>query len=224
MLAKYNIATLATGLNAVKFMQYDITPYSNGHECSGTDYYKKGGVNSWHDEVPFAKVAYWSGKIGTTYASDDIYDPTYTGELFIDSDDCIWNGDEDHAGCDYSPTYGKPGPISVALDDENTPDNYSVAYYVENYKNILIDMGAPIERARLLKKSEATSLINNNLLNYGGSDSFWLGEYPLKIVNMNEGYCEYRAEIENVALFSFSNYYLKVGVRPVIIVSKDNIK
>ena len=222
LLTKFNIGTVATGLNEVKFMQYDYTPYFSGL-CWGTEYHVDGGIASWRDNVPFAKNAYWQGKIGTTYTSDNIYDPTYTGEPVFDEKVCTFGQSDLIEGCDYSSDYGTESAMEIYLNVDQTPDNYSIAYYVENYKKILIDMGAQIESARILKKSEAESLMNNNLLNYVGSNSFWLSDSSLTYVWMDEDECRYDAQLVSAYLNS-GTYYNQAGVRPVIVVSKDNIK
>ena len=109
--------------------------------------------------------------------------------------------------------------------------NYSVAYYVENYKDILENYGLTIQYARLLIYEEATdSNIGCNESSYScpttgfiTNTSFWLGTaYSASDVwgvyadglffkgSPSGGSCEY-----------FDGYYY--GVRPVIVISKSAI-
>ena len=124
---------------------------------------------------------------------------------------------------DYPPIYdptnygGSPG--------EN---NYSVAYYVELYKDILENQGVTIKDARLLTYEEATdSSIGCTINASSGSGncptnsfisntSFWLGSARPNIgilIIVSNNY------------FGIADYYIDsgYGVRPVIVISKSNI-
>ena len=109
-----------------------------------------------------------------------------------------------------------------------TGDNYSIAYYVENYKDTLENYGLTVQDARLLTYSEAT---NSNIgCTYGDyygtcptsgfitNTSFWLGS---------------AARIDGVLVIetdgTLGSHDIpsstgNCGVRPVIVISKNEIQ
>lgn len=104
-------------------------------------------------------------------------------------------------------------------------NNYSVAYYVEAYKDILTDYGITIKDARLLKLAEATDSsigCNVNTCPTTGTTafitntSFWLGT-----ANSNYSVFSIRSD-GGVFMDSFEDE-TNDGVRPVIVISKNNI-
>ena len=104
-------------------------------------------------------------------------------------------------------------------------NNYSVAYYVEAYKDILTDYGITIKDARLLKVAEATDSsigCNVNTCPTTGTTafitntSFWLGT-----TNSNYSVFSIRSD-GGVFMDSFEDE-TNDGVRPVIVISKSNI-
>ena len=137
-------------------------------------------------------------------------------------------------GSNLKSKYGSSYPADVYDTDYVTGPNfsgngfyttgYSIAYYVEEYKDKLEDYGVTINDARLLTYAEATgSSIGCDGSNYScptngfiTNTSFWLGSaYDFLnvwfvIPDGNFRYSDY----------SYDNSF---GVRPVIVISKDNI-
>ena len=102
---------------------------------------------------------------------------------------------------------------------------YSIAYYVEQYKTLLVGYGAPIKSARLLTYGEATDssigcdLSNNTCTNnsFIFNTSFWLGsahDCNVGIFNIVTG------GVFDDEVYSADYAY---GVRPVIIISKSDM-
>ena len=122
----------------------------------------------------------------------------------------------------YSQEYYPPY-IYDANFNAATGSDYSLAYYVENYKDILETYGLNIRDARLLSHEEVTdpSILCNNVNNRCPTDtfitntSFWLGnagfEYPWSV--RYDGY---------FYTYSFNDSFF-FGVRPVIVISKSDI-
>ena len=128
-------------------------------------------------------------------------------------------------GSTLNPKYGSSYPADVYdTDYMDAPggDNYSVAYYVENYKDKLETYGLTVQSARLLTYSEATdSSIGCNGSSYScpttgfiTNTSFWLGSARSKYYSWmiyKNGYFYYSTDYGN-------------GVRPVIVISKNEIR
>lgn len=103
-------------------------------------------------------------------------------------------------------------------------NNYSVAYYVENYKDILESYGPMIKDARLLTYAEATdSSIGCDVTNYRcpttgfiNNTTFWLGSASnynnVWLVSSDGGFGN--------SSFGAGMYF---GVRPVVVISKSDI-
>ena len=130
----------------------------------------------------------------------------------------------------YDATNYKTEPDFSATCDNSTncyyTPGYSVAYYVEAYKDILSSYGTTIKDARLLTYAEATdSSIGCSGSNGSGScptdgfitnTSFWLGSalenyYLWGVLSVGHFYSDY---------FYRDTYF---GVRPVIVISKSDI-
>ena len=109
--------------------------------------------------------------------------------------------------------------------DDATGNNYSVAYYVENYKDKLEQYGVTVKEARLLTYSEATT-------NVGCSDSthdcpstngfiinttFWFGS---AYSNSGVWITTSGGVFGTYGTYSFGE---RAGVRPVIAVSKSDV-
>ena len=139
------------------------------------------------------------------------------------------------AGSNLKSKYGSSYPADVYDTDYKTaPDftttgfktaGYSIAYYVEEYKNILTRYGVTIKDARLLTYAEATdSSIGCDGSNHScpttgfiTNTSFWLGSAR-----------DYEAHLWFVypgGTFYGENFYIDYycGVRPVVIISKSDI-
>ena len=126
-----------------------------------------------------------------------------------------WNG---------SVTY--PADIYDAINYAGEPGttNYSIAYYVEEYKDILETAGATIKDARLLTYSEATDTLGCNYVScptignksFIRNTSFWLGcsDGIIDVWNISQDGLQ-----ENVGY----NNDNKKGVRPVVVIDKANL-
>jgi hypothetical protein len=131
-----------------------------------------------------------------------------------------------HDGSALKSKYGSSYPADVYDTDysDTSGTNYSVAYYVENYKSTLENYGLTVQDARLLTYTEATdsSIGCGSNSSYSCSSgfirntSFWLGSassnnYVWRVTTGGSFY-DYP--------HSFDDYY---GVRPVIVISKSDI-
>ena len=98
--------------------------------------------------------------------------------------------------------------------------NYSVAYYVENYKNKLETYGLTVQEARLLTYSESLDAqCSSNSCSQGfiTNTSFWLGSAKDDTIVL---------AIDTEGDFRHYSYSHSVhfGVRPVIVISKSEIQ
>ena len=129
---------------------------------------------------------------------------------------------------DYPGAYSAPNQPTVydPVNYKGAPgdNDYSVAYYVEEYKDKLETYGLTVQSARLLTYSEATdSSIGCSKTSWScpttgfiTNTSFWLG---------SAGDGSYAWYVLSVGEFSYGgligNFF---GVRPVIVISKDAIQ
>ena len=103
-------------------------------------------------------------------------------------------------------------------------NNYSIAYYVETYKNILINQGVPVKLARLISYEEVTDPSIGCVGQYTyqcprntfiTNTSFWIGS------------AKDQDDVWSIASSgSFTDYGFNnemfMGVRPIIVISKSN--
>ena len=194
----------------------------------------------------------WNLKVGTTYSSSrsiiENYTSATTGYGLQDSEATGYvNGAQTfNATVPFSATnywdnegslkqqYGQSYPGNVYDNTYITaPDftndgyevtGYSVAYYVEQYRDRLVDYGATVSTARLLTYSEATDS------SIGCSLNSW--SCPTGFIRNTSFWLETAATDTNVLLvgttgdFAYGNYlneYYICGVRPVIVVPKTDI-
>ena len=118
--------------------------------------------------------------------------------------------------------YGSSYPANVYDTDysDATGNNYSVAYYVESYKNTLESYGLTVQSARLLTYSEATDssigCSGSSCSGFITNTSFWLGSaddnYDVWVVYSD-------GDVNDVD-FNLDGGF---GVRPVIVISKSDI-
>ena len=128
-------------------------------------------------------------------------------------------------GSSLKSKYGLSYPADVYDTDygDASGTNYSVAYYVENYKDTLETYGLTVQSARLLTYSEATDAsigCDSDSCPTSGfitNTSFWLGS-------------AYGSDsVWFVYSFGDFNYYDSydsdsvIGVRPVVVISKSDI-
>ena len=165
-----------------------------------------GNTYPWKGVVAFSYTNYWydgsalKAKYGSSWNNNNIYDTDYvTAPDF--STEC-----DDETNCFYT-------------------NGYSIAYYVEHYKNTLmgINYGAPIKYARLLTSEEATDSsigcdVSNNSCptdSFITNTSFWLGSA-----------CDFesiRLIVSIGGIGGNAHYAIAFGVRPVIVISKSSI-
>ena len=146
-----------------------------------------------------------------------------------------YNGTVDFSKTNYwdssglKPKYGSSYPADVYDTDysDATGNNYSIAYYVEEYKEKLETYGVTILNARLLTYAEAVdSSIGCNISEYscpttGNSafitnTTFWTGS----VSNIRDVWYVF-----SYGYFFRDNYdrVNYIGVRPVIVISKSDI-
>ena len=105
--------------------------------------------------------------------------------------------------------------------------DYSIAYYVEGYKDILESYGAVIKKARLLTYNEATTTADFDCNDYDEhcytngfliNTTFWLG-------SAHDETDIWQIDSEGGFLYYNTPYYDTTfnGVRPVIIISKSSL-
>ena len=100
--------------------------------------------------------------------------------------------------------------------------NYSVAYYVENYKDTLETYGLTVQDARLLTYTEATTNVGCSSSSYNcpsgfmRNSTFWLGSAN------SSGYVWLSITSGLFFYYDYDNVN-NTGVRPVIVISKNDI-
>ena len=215
LLAKYNLKVGQSYYDNEESTHYTI--YATNSAGYGLqDSTMKGYVKDseiYNGVVAFSYTNYWvdgnynlKTKYGSEWDTSNIYDTDYTTVPDF-STEC-----DDETNCFYT-------------------EGYSIAYYVEQYKNTLLgsNYGAQIKEARLLTYAEATDSsigCSYDDINYENSicptngfitnTSFWLGSaYDYRSVwpISSDGFFYYDA----------LNMGLVYGVRPVIVVSKSNL-
>ena len=149
--------------------------------------------------VPFSKNSYWTGKVGEGL--------TYPGN---------------YNGPDF------PNVYDINYVGELGTDNYSIAYYVEQYKEKIEGIGVNDIDARLLTDQEAVGLgclanntsstcpIETDENSFITGTSFWLSsarsEGGVRIISSSGTFTSFTS--------GYDSYY---GVRPVIVVNTDDI-
>jgi len=201
------------GNDVVMLAKYNLNV---GDNVKGTETFKQdsdvraqcGTGCTKYGNVAFSYTNYWydnglKPEYGSAWKTNDIYD----GENYKTAPDFSTT-------CDSTNCYKTPG--------------YSVAYYVEEYKDILETAGATIKKARLLTYSEAADssigcdfLDNKSCTTEGPSafiinTSFWLGSAETN----NRGFVIMTHNYANNYDYSVSS---RIGVRPVIVVEKSNL-
>ncbi len=163
--------------------------------------------------VPFSTNLYWRGP-----NNEDLYPGHYCSSYGASDEDCTYVYDDRMNGA----------PIFNGTNAELTyPSNYSVAYYVQQYKQML-NLGSNVE-ARLLKLSEATKLgcstINGNCYSapaWVSNVAYWYGNAGNPdVVSITYG-------IPGSIWYLYRNRYLSAGtytvryngVRPVLVIPR----
>ena len=213
LLAKYN---LKVGRNVTYTVGYTYSaPYTSGDAGYGLqDSTMKGYVNIndsniFTGAVAFSYTNYWydgsalKSKYGSTWNTNNIYETDYITE----------------------PDFSLSCP-NTFLSNGWCTEGYSIAYYVEQYKNTLLgsNYGAPIKDVRLLTYEEATdsnigcseSNLSCPTTGFITNTSFWLG-------SASDG--QYVWDVNSGGYFSEDDWRVDsgFGVRPVIIIEKSNM-
>ena len=200
-----------------------------------------------YDGNNIVMLAKYNLKVGNTYSSGTLtgeYTSSDTGYGLQSSDMKGYvsgqNGTVAFSGTNYWDNNGSPksyypgsyypGPnfptVYDSVNYKGNPGNndYSVAYYVEIYKDILETYGLTIQDARLLTYSEATdssigcsgSSFTCPTTGFITNTSFWLGSAVRDI------------DVWSISSMGFFNTDIysnlgHIGVRPVIVVAKSNV-
>ncbi len=163
--------------------------------------------NQFTGTVAFAGTSYWddNGSMASPYNANGA---GFCGQ--IDSANCanIYNSELST----IAPVYTYSGGQGSAQNN-----GYTIAYYVEAYKNKLILMGAPQNIVgRLLVLEEANAIKNGSNSSLAGhlhDTDYWIATAP------NSNSVWYVDESGRVFyLFNFTTRCLNLGVRPVIVV------
>ncbi len=187
----------------------------------------------------------WNLKVGGIYDSGNNkigeYTSSDTGYGLQSSDirgkineSSTYNGTVAFSGTNYwaegsniKAKYGNAWNTNNIYDtdySDATGVNYSVAYYVENYKDTLEDYGATVQEARLLRYVEATDVsIGCNVSTYRcPTNSFIVNTtFWIESVKNSSGVIY----VSSDGIFTSLNYSKSYnnGIRPVIVISKSNI-
>ena len=168
--------------------------------------------NQFTGTVAFAGTSYWAEENALISPYND-GGASYCSQ--IDDENCanIYNS----ALSTVAPTYNYSGGIGSAQNN-----GYTIAYYVEAYKNALISIGAPQTiSSRLLLLSEANAMKNGDnatLAEHMFDTDYWVAAAP------NSNSVWYVDESGRVFyLFNFTTRCLNLGVRPVIVVPTNEM-
>ena len=210
MLAEYNlkVGIIVDSLNGHKIGEYTSSDEGYGRQSSEVRGYAKEyetDMTTVKGTVAFSTTNYWT-------TDGYILKPEYGSSYPVEVYDV-----ENYIGAPERDETGKP-----------TNPNYSIAYYVEDYKSLLEEEGAIIKDARLLTYAEAIdSNIGCNIdthrcpeTSFITNTSFWLGtaDYSHNAFDVfARGYFE--------GNFASNNFlvYNGFGVRPIIVVTKNNM-
>lgn len=200
MLAKYNLKVGNIIKSSVVQRQYASTDY--GYNLQSRDALAYDGDSTHSSDVQFSGTNYWYDTNNDTLIST--YGSSYPAWVY------------DNTNKVSAPVFTNGG---------TTEAGYSVAYYVEAYKDILEDYGVTVSEARLLKYSEATGTGitcdgSNNTCPTNGfitNTSFWLGDAEDKFdvwsINTNGAF-----------VGTYFDVGYSYGVRPVIVIAKSSIQ
>ena len=193
---KYN------GNDVVMFAKYNLNAGENPkvsqtkiQDSSVRGYYS--GMTKYGN-VEFSQARYWYDQ--TTNALKPKYGSSYPANVYDEQ----YSTEPDFSGSGYSTV------------------DYSVAYYVKEYKNILTSYGATIKDARLLTYSEATDssigCSSGSLCPTGfiRNTSFWLGT----AADDGSLWTILSTGVFTTTYHDYNNYF---GIRPVIVVEKSDL-
>ena len=221
LLSKYNLKVgISLDTSNGQFVEY--TSSDSGYGLQGSDIkgivigdaYANGGVT-------FSTTNYWNNNGSPSSNYPGAY---YTGPDTLSNIPVVYDESYDDAPGEYR--VNENGEIRA-----DTNPNYSIAYFVKNYKNILESYGVTIADARLMTVAEVVDdSIGCRILDDGYSTfcpttgnssfitgtSYWLGnaDSSLQVAYVFSG-----------GNFGTYNHYIgdALGVRPVIVISKNDM-
>ncbi|MBE6146642.1 MAG: hypothetical protein E7171_08515 [Firmicutes bacterium] len=237
LIAKYNLFVGSIFNSNTGTLQGRIQPTDSGYglqSAAATAYGITDDSGIMKGGVPFSNTNYWMSNDNllsaynqnntiyydlnvyrfkhssdNSFASPYVYDNTYaTAPDF--SSECQY----DEGGYGINNCWNTPG--------------YSIAYYVEQYKARLIEMGAPstitgrllsYEEADAVKSIPANTGIEDASIVFDGFQAYWLG-------SAYRGYVMYYVDGSNFYYFNAESYdnNTSCGVRPVIEVPTNKIR
>ena len=201
LIAKYNLLVGYSNNESTNYEGTYMSPSTPGYGLQSVDAIGYDG-NSYYSTVAFSSTNYWddgNGLLSPYNANGASYDGNPKPFVYNSS-------------------------LTTAPDFENDGWNtpgYNIAYYVEQYKTKLIEMGAPSTiTGRLLTFEEATSLgcdANENTCPEGSfikKTPFWLG-------SAYGNFDVWDVYVGDFDSFDYSGY--SSGVRPVIEINTSDI-
>ena len=202
LIAKYNLLVGYSNNESTNYEGTYMSPSTPGYGLQSVDAIGYDG-NSYYSTVAFSSTNYWDDGNGTLLSPYNANGANYSGNPYPNVYNNLYVTEPDFAN-----------------DGFNT-SGYSIAYYVEQYKTKLIEMGAPSTiTGRLLTFEEATSLgcdANENTCPEGSfikKTPFWLG-------SAYGNFDVWDVYVGDFDSFDYSGY--SSGVRPVIEINTSDI-
>ena len=202
-----------------------------------------------YDGTDIVMLAKYNLKVGGIYNSSGSKTGEYTSNdsgyglqsidvKGYDQNESTWKGTVAFSKTNYwmdgnslKPEYGNNYPVNVydAVNYKNAPgqNDYSIAYYVDNYKTLLKGYGITIKDTRLLTYAEATNSSIGCSYATGcpttGNSAFITNTtFWLETVGDNQGGIW---SVITSGYFDFDYFYhyeKRYGVRPVVVISKSS--
>ena len=157
------------------------------------------GENGQNYKVSFSQTNYWisNNTLVLKYSNNGAYSYDSANNKFVDTNN--------------NQVY--PDIYDSTKDKEPGNNDYSVAYYVNQYVENLKDLGINVTSGRILTKSEVES--GGIAYSYRTSgEEYWLGS-----AYSGGGVSSWASNFISGMSYSFSGY----GVRPVIVISTSDI-
>jgi len=162
LIAKYNLLVGYSNNESTNYEDTYISPSTPGYGLQSVDAIGYSGAGSYYSTLAFSSTNYWDDGNGTLLSPYNANGASYDGN----PKPFVYN-----SSLTTAPNFENDG--------WNTP-GYSIAYYVEQYKTKLIEMGAPSTiTGRLLSYEEADNAQsiedNGTSIIFDGRQSYWLG-------------------------------------------------
>ena len=203
LVAKYNLLVGYSYNESTNYERTYISPSTPGYGLQSVDAIGYDG-SSYYSTLAFSSINYWDDG-GTLLSPYNANGASYDGN----PKPFVYNSS-----------------LTTAPNFENDgfkTSGYSIAYYVEQYKAKLIEMGAPSTiTGRLLSYEEADSAQsiedNGTSIIFDGRQSYWLGSasdynYVWSVLSDRSNF-----------LYNSNYYDGRFGVRPVIEIPTSEIK